>query len=70
MTLIPIKGVRLAAVIAGIKNTDRNDVVLIEVCDSATAAAVFTRNAFCAAPVHIARAHLAEATPGYLLINS
>jgi glutamate N-acetyltransferase/amino-acid N-acetyltransferase len=33
-------------------------------------AAVFTQNAFCAAPVTIARQHLAAAAPRFLLINS
>ncbi|MFO7602303.1 MAG: bifunctional glutamate N-acetyltransferase/amino-acid acetyltransferase ArgJ, partial [Gammaproteobacteria bacterium] len=32
--------------------------------------AVFTRNAFCAAPVQIARAHLQAQAPRYLLINA
>jgi glutamate N-acetyltransferase/amino-acid N-acetyltransferase len=33
-------------------------------------AAVFTRNAFCAAPVLVAREHLAQTAPRYLLINT
>ncbi|MFN3786704.1 MAG: bifunctional glutamate N-acetyltransferase/amino-acid acetyltransferase ArgJ, partial [Thiothrix sp.] len=33
-------------------------------------AAVFTRNAFCAAPVQICRQHLQHANPRYLLINA
>jgi glutamate N-acetyltransferase/amino-acid N-acetyltransferase len=32
--------------------------------------AVFTRNAFCAAPVTLARTHLAAAVPRYLLVNT
>jgi len=36
----------------------------------ARCAAVFTRNAFCAAPVPVAKRHLAVASPRYLLINS
>jgi len=36
----------------------------------ARCAAVFTRNAFCAAPVLVAKRHLAIASPRYLLINS
>jgi glutamate N-acetyltransferase/amino-acid N-acetyltransferase len=35
-----------------------------------TCAAVFTQNAFCAAPVVVAREHLADHAPRYLLINS
>ena len=33
-------------------------------------AGVFTTNAFCAAPVQLARRHLAAAAPRYLLINT
>ena len=36
----------------------------------ASCAATFTRNAFCAAPVTVAREHLARATPRYLLVNA
>jgi glutamate N-acetyltransferase/amino-acid N-acetyltransferase len=35
-----------------------------------TAAAVFTTNAFCAAPVIVARAHLARNAPRYCLVNA
>jgi len=69
-TLLPVAGVRLGAVAAGIRYQGRNDLVLIEIADGGTTAAVFTRNAFCAAPVLVARQHLAEAMPRYLLINS
>lgn len=68
--LLPVEGIRLAAAVAGIKYTDRNDVVLIELPEDASTAAVFTRNAFCAAPVALAKQHLLDARPRYLLINS
>lgn len=44
--------------------------VIIEVAEGASCAAVFTRNAFCAAPVQLAKKHLALRPPRYLLINS
>lgn len=44
--------------------------VVIEVVEGASCAAVFTRNAFCAAPVQLAKKHLALRPPRYLLINS
>lgn len=66
----PVKGIRLASAPAGIKYADRDDVVLMELQEGATTAAVFTQNAFCAAPVTIARKHLSETAPRYLLINS
>ena len=68
--LLPIAGVRLAAVAAGIRYQGRNDVVVMELAEGSQTAAVFTRNAFCAAPVVVAREHLAAGVPRYLLVNS
>ncbi|MGD8854571.1 MAG: bifunctional glutamate N-acetyltransferase/amino-acid acetyltransferase ArgJ, partial [Gammaproteobacteria bacterium] len=69
-SLLPVPGIRLAAVAAGIRYRDRNDLVVMELAQSSRCAAVFTRNAFCAAPVTLARAHLSRQTPRFLLINS
>ncbi|PAU75681.1 bifunctional glutamate N-acetyltransferase/amino-acid acetyltransferase ArgJ [Halomonas salipaludis] len=65
-----IEGVRLGTAMAGIKKPDRRDLVVIEIAPGATVAGTFTRNAFCAAPVHVAKRHLASETPRYLLINT
>ncbi|MCP5298357.1 MAG: bifunctional glutamate N-acetyltransferase/amino-acid acetyltransferase ArgJ [Chromatiaceae bacterium] len=65
-----IAGVRLATAAAGIRYKNRDDVVLFELAQGGTCAAVFTRNAFCAAPVIVAREHLAKGPVRYLLINS
>lgn len=65
-----VSGVRLAAVPAGIRYPNRLDLCLFELSPGTQCAAVFTRNAFCAAPVTLARRHLATAAPRYLLINS
>lgn len=65
-----IEGVRLGTAMAGIKKPNRRDLVVIEVPEGATVAATFTRNAFCAAPVHVARDHLGHAPPRYLLVNT
>lgn len=65
-----IGGVRLGTAMAGIKKPDRRDLVVIEVSEGATVAATFTRNAFCAAPVHVARDHLQHTAPRYLLVNT
>ena len=65
-----IDGVRLGTAKAGIKKPDRRDLVVIEVPEGATVAATFTRNAFCAAPVHVARDHLQHTAPRYLLVNT
>jgi glutamate N-acetyltransferase/amino-acid N-acetyltransferase len=65
-----IRGVRIAAAAAGIRYRDRDDLVLIELPAGAHCAAVFTRNAFCAAPVTVAREHLGSTAPRWLLINA
>lgn len=65
-----INGIRLATASAGIKKPGRQDVVLIEIAEGSCTAAVYTRNAFCAAPVVLCREHQKQATPRYLLINS
>lgn len=69
-TIFPVPGVRLGTAAAGIKYPDRKDIVVIELAEGSTCAAVFTRNAFCAAPVVVAKEHLAATPPHYLLINS
>jgi len=66
----PVPGVLLSAAAAGIRYQGRDDLVLMALPTSARCAAVFTRNAFCAAPVLVAKRHLAVASPRYLLINS
>ncbi len=55
---------------AGIRYADRDDLVLIELQEKSTVAAVFTRNAFCAAPVIVAKKHRQKDIPRYLLINA
>jgi glutamate N-acetyltransferase/amino-acid N-acetyltransferase len=55
---------------AGIRYADRLDLALVEVAAGTECAAVFTRNAFCAAPVSVAREHLGVALPRYLVINA
>ncbi len=70
MDFKPVSGIRLGTAAAGIKYPNRNDLVVIEMAPGSSCAAVFTSNAFCAAPVVVAREHLAETDPRYLLINS
>src|SRR5690554_6873478 len=66
----PVAGVKLSAVCGGIKYANRKDVVLFELAEGSSVAGVFTRNAFCAAPVTLCRQHLAAAPIRYLIINS
>ncbi|MBZ2189672.1 bifunctional glutamate N-acetyltransferase/amino-acid acetyltransferase ArgJ [Alcanivorax sp. JB21] len=66
----PVPGVRLAAVAAGVKKPDRRDLVILALAEGSRTAGVFTLNRFCAAPVQIAKAHLTQGAPRYLLINT
>ncbi|MDR9435739.1 MAG: bifunctional glutamate N-acetyltransferase/amino-acid acetyltransferase ArgJ [Thiohalophilus sp.] len=66
----PVPGIRLGTACAGIKKPGRRDLVVMELAPHSQSAAVFTRNAFCAAPVTVAREHLQQAAPRYLLINT
>lgn len=70
--LLPVQGVRVAAVASHIRYANRLDLVLIELAEGSTVAGVFTLNAFCAAPVHVARKHLSNSGGAirYLLINT
>ncbi len=67
--LLPIAGIKLASVAAGIYK-DRKDLVLMEIADGSTTVGVFTHNAFCAAPVSICKENLEVSSPRYLLINA
>ena len=67
---LPIKGIRLASVAAGIRYSGRDDLVLIELSETTDAAVCFTRNAFKAAPVILSESHLNVAQPRYLLVNA
>ena len=68
--LFPVPGFRLGTASAGIKRPGRTDLVIMALADGASCTAVFTRNAFCAAPVTVAREFLAQGQPSYLLINT
>jgi glutamate N-acetyltransferase/amino-acid N-acetyltransferase len=68
--LLPVKGIRSAAVAARIRYPDRLDLVLFELAAGSKLSGVFTRNAFCAAPVTVARKHLGNGEGRYLLINT
>jgi glutamate N-acetyltransferase/amino-acid N-acetyltransferase len=68
--LLPIAGIKLGVASAGIKTVGRIDLVLIELIAGTKSSAIFTKNAFCAAPVTLAKRHQSEASPRYLLINS
>ena len=57
--LAPVAGLELGTARAAIRKPNRRDVLLARLAPGATAAGVFTRNRFCAAPVQVCREHLA-----------
>jgi len=59
--LLPIAGVSLGIAAANIKREKRKDLLVMQLCEGARVAGVFTKNRFCAAPVVVAREHLARA---------
>ena len=67
--LRPVPGIRLGIAQAAIKRAGRDDLLVIESAEGSSCAAVFTQNAFCAAPVMLAKSRL-NAHPRWLLINS
>ena len=69
-TLLPVNGVNLGTCSAGIKTPGRQDLVVIQLDDDVKCTGVFTQNAFCAAPVHIAKNHLSQSSTRLLVINT
>ena len=65
-----VKGVKIGSTEAHVRYPNRRDLVIFEFSEGANVAGVFTQNAFCAAPVRISKAHLAESNARYLVINT
>lgn len=65
-----VKGVKIGSAEAYVRYQNRRDLVIFEFSEGTNAAGVFTQNAFCAAPVHISKAHLKVGNPRYLVINT
>ncbi|MBL4711148.1 MAG: bifunctional glutamate N-acetyltransferase/amino-acid acetyltransferase ArgJ [Gammaproteobacteria bacterium] len=68
--ILAVSGIKLASLAAGIKKSGTDDLVIFSFDDNATCVATFTQNVFCAAPVTLAKKHLAHSQPRALLINS
>ena len=68
--LHPVKGVRVGIAEAGIRKAGRKDLTLMTLSEGSQVAGVFTQNRFCAAPVTVARSHLAGGAIRALLINT
>ena len=69
-SLAAVPGVRIATAVLGGRARPRDDLTLFELAAGTACAATFTRNAFRAAPVTVAREHLARTLPRYLLVNA
>jgi glutamate N-acetyltransferase/amino-acid N-acetyltransferase len=67
--LHPVAGFELGIASAGIKREGRKDVVVMRCAEGSSVAGVFTLNAFCAAPVILARQRV-TAGARYLLTNT
>jgi len=61
-SLHAVRGVELGTAAAGIRKPGRKDMVVIRLAEGSHIGGVFTRNRFCAAPVVVAREHLAGQT--------
>ncbi|MGH1373821.1 MAG: bifunctional glutamate N-acetyltransferase/amino-acid acetyltransferase ArgJ [Cellvibrionaceae bacterium] len=68
--MTPVAGLRLGTASAGIKTPGRQDLVVLGLPKEARVSGVFTQNAFCAAPVTVAKEHLNSSDIRYLVINS
>ncbi len=68
--LSSIPGIRLGVAASGERYSGRDDLVLLELAEGTRVSAVFTRNAFCAAPVIVAKEHADSHAPRYALVNA
>ncbi len=69
-SILPVAGVRLGTACAGIRKAGRKDLLLISLDEGTKVAGVFTRNRFCAAPVTLARSHIASTPVRAMVVNS
>ncbi len=65
-----VHGVKIGSAEAYVRYQNRRDLVIFEFSEGTNVAGVFTQNAFCAAPVHVSKAHLQQTNPRYLVINT
>lgn len=62
--LTAVAGIELGHAEAGIRKANRKDVLVMKLAPTATVTGVFTKNRFCAAPVQVCQAHLANRKAG------
>lgn len=70
LTPFTISQLQLGFAEAGIRKANRKDLLIIQLPTDSHTAAVFTQNRFCAAPVHLAKQHLALTNTRALIINT
>lgn len=69
--LFPVTGIELGVAEACVRKANRKDVLLVRLVQGASVAGVFTQNRFCAAPVILAKKHLAcGKSPRALVVNT
>ena len=68
--LLPIAGIKLGTAEADIKKPNHKDLLVIALDDDTRVAGVFTQNRFCAAPVVVAKNHLAQQSIRALVVNT
>jgi glutamate N-acetyltransferase/amino-acid N-acetyltransferase len=68
--MYPVKGFKVGIACAGVKTPNRKDLVVMELAEGSSVAGVFTKNAFCAAPVYVAKASLLKGAPRYWVTNT
>ena len=68
--LASIRGIRIGTASAGIKQTQRDDLVVMSLAAGSRVSGVFTQSAFKAAPVRVCEEHLSRAAPRAILVNS
>jgi len=67
---LPVGGIQLAVAASGLRYKGRDDLCLVALGTTAAVHCLFTTNRFCAAPVTVARRHLARQSARYLIINA
>lgn len=66
----PVPGFKLGTTSAGVKTIGRSDLVVMEIAAGSSVAGVFTKNAFCAAPVQLTKAHMEVAESRFFVTNT
>ena len=66
----PVAGFTIGTTAAGVRYQQRRDLVVMGAAVGSTVGAVFTQNAFCAAPVSLCKQNIKISAPRYCVINT